>query len=381
MIVVKRHSHALYQRRVVTLTFQDLRIIDRETKKFLHTLIDTLCNSGIYVSGDFTNTLRGELSEFTGIEDFVMVGNGTNALEIILRFLRTAGHKVVGCQTNAGGYSTGAALLNGYKVVPIDVNPLTGLVQCSNLEEAYSREKFDLLIYTHLYGNGQDLHDIKQFCDLKNIEIVEDCAQAFGLRINRVHVGNFGRFSAFSFYPTKNLGGLGDAGAIGCSKKDFHSIKSLSQYGWNARYSIELANGTNSRIDEIQAAILSYRLSKLNAETLLRVGKYRIYQENIPKRVGSLLSTPNTVAHLAVLKCKNRGAVVDALKKSNIPFAVHYPIPDHLQKAWRNLFGSLKLPTSESLSRSILSLPLGVNYHNNQIMEICELISRVERKE
>jgi aminotransferase EvaB len=359
------------------LHFQDLRVTDKEFRKYLHELIDSLCDSGIYINGVYTSSFADLLSEYTGIESFTPVGNGTNALEIILRYLKILGFKSVGCQANAGGYSTGAALLNGLSVILVDVNPSTGLVDLAHLEEAYHREKFDIFVYTHLYGNGQNLLDIQNFCEREDIVLVEDCAQAFGLKIDNKHVGSFGRFSAFSFYPTKNLGTLGDAGAIACSLNDTSSIKSMTQYGWKTRYSIEIQNGTNSRIDEFHAGILSKLLFQVDSNSRSRVHKLGLYQENMPKEIGSFVTTSNSVAHLAVLKCTNRQEVKKVLDKENIPYSVHYPIPDHKQVAWKHLFTNLNLPNSEKLSESILSLPLGRHYSPKVIFEICRLLSQV----
>jgi dTDP-3-amino-2,3,6-trideoxy-4-keto-D-glucose/dTDP-3-amino-3,4,6-trideoxy-alpha-D-glucose/dTDP-2,6-dideoxy-D-kanosamine transaminase len=358
------------------IEFQDLSCSDPLERELYHEILSDLLDTGEFLNGKHTRKFIDDFKNFTKLDCVIPVGNGTNALEIILKRLKQMGLEMVACAANAGGYASVAARLNNMHVSYVDIDSLTGLITVEQLENSYKENRFEILVYTHLYGNGQDLIEIIEFCEKNEIVLVEDCAQAMGLRIKGIHVGNFGEYAAFSFFPTKNLGAFGDAGAIACSKYERPFIQSITQYGWREKYNIEIDLGTNSRMDEIQAAVLSRRIEKLDIQNLERNRIIQKYRAAIPVEIGNMIITSNSVAHLAVLFCRNRDSVMRNLSDNQIPFSIHYPIPDHRQSAWRDYFSTTELPNTDKWAESVLSLPLHLNLSDEAISRICQSVSK-----
>jgi aminotransferase EvaB len=359
------------------IRFQDLHCFDPVDRQHYHQILDNIFDSGNFLLGEYTHKFILDFQQFANLNAVIPVGSGTSALEIILKRLKSIGFNEVACAANAGGYASVAARLNNMEISFVDVDELTGLITTEQLVRAYEKKNFEILVYTHLYGNGQDLTNVVEFCKSNKIILVEDCAQAAGLRINGRHVGSFGEYAAFSFFPTKNLGAFGDAGAIACSETERPFIQSIAQYGWVEKYNIEIDKGTNSRIDEFQAAILSHRINKLESQNQQRCKIVQKYQSNIPDDIGHMIYSADSVAHLAVLFCKDREKIMRNLYDDQIPYSVHYPVPDHHQKAWKRHFSSTSLPNTEKLSAGVLSLPLHLNLSDENLSRILESLTRL----
>ena len=283
---------------------------------------------------------------------------------------------------NCGNYSASMAVRLGLIPVFVDIEYSTGQLDVNLLENAISK-RTRALIVTHLYGIAHfQLQKIKDFCQSRDIKLIEDVAQAAGGLSWQNRLGTFGDLSTFSFYPTKNLGALGDAGAVLTSDyKLAERIRMLKQYGWGEKYNSILANGINSRLDEIQASVLNYRLIKLDKANKTRQKIIDSYQAAINSPyisvLGSGLQPLNNVGHLAVLRSTKIAKVKKVLDEFEIPTSIHYPIPDHFQISMQNKFkvsGSLK--NTELIAKEILSIPIYPSLKKRQLSLIKKALER-----
>jgi aminotransferase EvaB len=211
--------------------------------------------------------------------------------------------------------------------------------------------------------------------------VIEDCAQSFGAKTSDILAGEFGDASAFSFYPTKNLGALGDGGAVTfASKEAAAKAESLAQYGWSERYSITHQGGLNSRIDELQAAVLLGRLGRIEQWNGRRVEIVRRYSASLADDRSMIFRPgPEFVAHLAVMSTPSRDDDRKSLDRCGISTAIHYPTLDHEQQAWIDLFSGVHLPVSEELTRRILSLPCHPTMRDDEVDQVCDALRSLSR--
>ena len=204
-------------------------------------------------------------AKYIGVENCVGVANGSDAIAIALRALGVNKGDQVATVANAGFYTSAALMQIGASPVFIDIDSDSLLLDTTDLENKMKLQNIKVVVVTHLYGQVAPIKEVVNMCNPRGIKVLEDCAQATGAQIENQKVGSFGDISAFSFYPTKNLGAVGDGGAILTGSDDLALIsKKLRQYGWGNKYEVELENGSNSRLDEIQAAFLLAKLSLLD---------------------------------------------------------------------------------------------------------------------
>ncbi|EMY76180.1 putative pleiotropic regulatory protein DegT [Leptospira weilii serovar Ranarum str. ICFT] len=323
--------------------------------------ISSVLDSNRYILGPEVEALEAEFASYIGTKHSVGVANGTDALEIALRALEIGPGSEVITVSHTAVATVAAIEAVGAKVVLVDVDPNFFTLDPSQLEEVFTKNT-KALIAVHLYGQSIDLDAIQVFCKQKGIYLIEDTSQAHGAKWKGKRLGSIGDIACFSCYPTKNLGAIGDAGLITTNDLHFASkMKMLREYGWKDRYISEFA-GRNSRLDELQAAILRVKLRNLDSDN----GKRRIIAKKYDQALqGSAVRIPaknpnaEHVYHLYVLQVKSREALIARLKSENIFPGVHYPSPIHLQPAY---VGKIKTASSmkvtEELSRTVLSLPM-----------------------
>jgi dTDP-4-amino-4,6-dideoxygalactose transaminase len=228
----------------------------------------------------------------------------------------------------------------------------------------------DCVVVTHLYGRLANVEALADACRSASVPLVEDCAQAAGA-VRGSHAGTFGDAGTFSFYPTKNLGALGDAGAIVTNDATVAAqVRRLRQYGWGEKYVVEGLGGVNSRLDEIQAALLRHRLRGLDAANERRRAIVERYGDALLASVGRIPRARDRsyVAHLAVVVCRDRAALAATLRAAGIETAVHYPVPDHHQPALRR---DVRLPVTEELAGSVLTLPCFPELAEAEVERVC----------
>jgi len=329
--------------------------------------------TGWLVHGPQHAAFERELADFVGAGEGVGVASGTDALELSFRAIRTPGRTVVVTAANAGAYTSVAARLAGFEVRYADVDPVTHLLDPASVAPLLD-ERVAAVVVTHLYGRAADVPAFVRLCNSFGVPVVEDCAQAIGARAEWGRAGSAGRLAAFSFYPTKNLGALGDGGAIVTSDPELADrLRHLRQYGWTGKYTISVDGGRNSRLDELQAAVLRVRLPMVESWNARRRAIITRYEEAAGQRV-SVLEARGTyhAAHLAVAVTDKATDLARHLNERGVGTGVHYPIPDHRQPAFAGDHISTSLPVTDGLVGRILSLPCFPELTDTEVDQVCD---------
>ncbi len=327
--------------------------------------------SGTYILGDEVETFERAFAEYCGAAHAVGVGSGTDALIIALRALDVGPGDDVVTVSHTAVATVAAVLATGATPVLVDVDPEFYTIDPAHIEDALtSRTK--AVVAVHLYGQTADMASIMEIATRRGIRVVEDCAQAAGARYGDRRVGTLGDIGCFSFYPTKNLGAIGDGGMITTADAALAArVRRIRQYGWDeSRESDEI--GVNSRLDPLQAAILNVKLPHLNAENARRSAIAAAYDRGLAGfDVTVPAMRPNTqhAYHLYVIACEERDALAKHLAGAQIGSAVHYPVPVHLQRGYaeRVVVPKRGLPISTSLAQRILSLPIYPELRDSEV--------------
>ena len=337
-------------------------------------------NRGIFILGPEVKNFEEKWSEYIGSQYCVGVANGTDALEIALRACGVDLHKKVATVANAGFYTSTALHAIGAEPFYMDVDLETRNVVLESVRQAIKEGVYAVVI-THLYGLAvAETEAITKLCNQHGVMVIEDCAQAHGASINGNRVGSFGDAAAFSFYPTKNLGAYGDAGAVVTSDKGIYgSAIALRSYGWKEKYVIETHAGRNSRLDEIQAAILTELLPHLDQDNLRRLEIAEYFLEHIHNKDIQLPSHEinNFVAHLFVLRSNNRDLLQKKLAEHGIDSIVHYPISDNNQVLSKGLSPKKELKNTKILTQEILSIPCYPEMSDAEVAYITRTINKL----
>jgi len=316
--------------------------------------------SNWYVLGAEVTAFEQAFAAYCGVPHCVGVANGTDAIELALRALGVAAGDDVILAANAGFYGSAAVHLVGARPRYVDIDA-AGLGLCARaLAAELERARPRAIIVTHLYGQLAAIEEISALAARHDVPVIEDCAQAHGARRGERAAGSFGALACFSFYPTKNLGAIGDGGAIACTDGELaRRVRSLRQYGWGRKYHNELPMGRNSRLDELQAAILNDKLPALDLANEQRRAIARRYHDafsGLPLHLPASLGA-DYVAHLYVVRSPRRDELRDHLAESGIATEVHFPIPDHLQAVHAGQYAGGSLPETELACATVLSLP------------------------
>lgn len=326
----------------------------------LNAAIGRVLQSGWFVLGPEVKAFEEEFAAYCGIAHCVSLANGTDALELALRALGIGRGKTVLTVANAGMYSTVAILAAGATPVYADILPDTLLVDVADMRRILDSQPVDAIIVTHLYGLLADTPEIVRLAHDRGIPVIEDCAQAHGAMLHGRKAGAFGDIGCFSFYPTKNLGALGDGGAIVTGRADLaEQVRRLKQYGWSGKYHADLAGGRNSRLDEMQAAVLRVMLPMLDRWNERRREIAARYTKKIahPAVITPAIHAQEYVAHLYVIRTTRRDSLKQHLAGAGIPSDIHYPVPDYAQASCRHLFEGIDQPATSRACAEALTLP------------------------
>jgi dTDP-3-amino-2,3,6-trideoxy-4-keto-D-glucose/dTDP-3-amino-3,4,6-trideoxy-alpha-D-glucose/dTDP-2,6-dideoxy-D-kanosamine transaminase len=331
-------------------------------------------DSGVFLKGPRTREFEERWAAYCGTSHCLAVANGTDALELALRAIGAAGQEVI-VASNAGGYSTTACRLVGAVPVYADIDRASHLID-TDAAMAMLSANTRAIVATHLYGNLVDVLALKAGLEERgrsDILIIEDCAQAHGLTSADGPVGSLGDVGTFSFYPTKNLGALGDGGALTTSDGAlFEELKALHQYGWVTRYQSERAYGRNSRLDEIQAAVLLIKMRELdrwNAERCALIDRYRQALPTLHFVTGAV----STVAHLCVAEVEERDEFRMMLKARGVSTDVHYPVLDPDQPSQIGLESRCdSLAASRTVVDRIVTLPCFPGMTEDELVAVIE---------
>jgi dTDP-4-amino-4,6-dideoxygalactose transaminase len=346
-------------------------------------------DGGRYILGPEVESFEQEFAAWNSARACVAVANGTQALEIALRASGVGPGDLVITVSNSAVATAVAVRTIGASPLFVDVEPTTGLMQTSDVESVLRLHaqgrlgdgpgRIGAIVPVHLYGLCADMPALVGIAQESGIPLVEDCAQAHGAAINGVKAGSWGVAGSFSFYPTKNLGAFGDGGAIAFRDLQIaNRAKLLRQYGWESRY-VSQVEGQNSRLDEIQAAILRIKLRRLTEANQRRIQIANMYLDGITNPVLTLPRHDQAylhVYHQFVVQCVARNGLQSHLREAGIGSLVHYPVPIHLQPAYASpSFAPVPLKNTEAWSASVLSLPVFPELTDTQVNRVIDTIN------
>lgn len=344
--------------------FLSLRDVNARYVDELKAAAARVIDSGWYVMGEELTAFEAEFAAYCGASHAVGVGNGLDALSLILRGYKELGALRDGDEVIVPGNTFIATFLaitaNQLVPVPVEPDPVTFNLDPALIEAAVSR-RTRAIMPVHLYGQLADMAAISAIADHYRLLVIEDAAQAHGASDGARRAGTFGHAAGFSFFPAKNLGALGDGGAVVTGDEELAArVAALRNYGSEVKYH-HLYQGFNSRLDEMQAAMLRVKLRHLDDEVALRRQVARRYRDGIRHPQITLpvaISEERHAWHLFVVRCKAREALQRHLHAHGIHSQVHYPVPPHRQPAYASMH-ALHLPVTEQLHNDVLSLPMG----------------------
>lgn len=353
----------------------------KELKSFVNKAIDESLKSGWHIMGPMVEKFEREFASYVGARYCISVANGLEALQIALLACDIkSGDEVLTVSNSAVATTLAISHINAVPVF-IDIDEYHHMDANKIEEKITNRTK--AILPVHLYGQATDIQKILNIARKHKLKVIEDACQSHGAELDGKKAGVFGMASAFSFYPTKNLGAYGDGGAIITNnKKVYETARKLRNYGSDKRYYHSL-KGLNSRLDELQAAILSVKLKRLSGYIAKRNTIAKIYLDNLKNVSEITLPQIRTNAlhsfHLFVIKAKKRNKLMGYLKKNGIQTLIHYPLPIHKQQCYQE-YNNLSLPVTEEESRSILSLPIHPYLTKKEVLKVCLYVKKFYEK-
>jgi dTDP-4-amino-4,6-dideoxygalactose transaminase len=335
--------------------------------------VSRVLDKGWYILGEEVKAFEAEFAAFIGAAHAVGVGSGTEALHLALRACGIGQGDEVITVAHTAVATVSAIELAGATPVLVDIEPDFYTLNPALLEAAIT-PRTKAIIPVHLYGQPADLEPIMEIARRHEVRVIEDCAQAHGAKYKGRRVGSYGDMACFSFYPTKNLGAVGDGGMVATSSPELaERALLLRQYGWADRY-VSSLSGWNSRLDELQAAILRVKLPHLDSDNRKRRRLANMYDETLAA-LGLCLPRERAevehVYHLYVVRSERRDDLQAFLKSREVGVLIHYPVPVHLQPAYQNrLSGSDHLPETERAAREVISLPIYPELDESQLQKV-----------
>jgi dTDP-4-amino-4,6-dideoxygalactose transaminase len=358
---------------------EDIPVIDlkkqyESIRSELDDAISRVLTKGSFILGAEVAAFEREFAEYCEVPHAVGVASGTEALQLALLACGVGENDEVLTTAHTAVATVSAIEATGARPVLVDID-LNRYTLNPNLLAQSITPRTRAIIPVHLYGCPVDMDPVIQFAREKNLFVVEDCSQAHGALYEGRKVGSLGDIAAFSFYPTKNLGAFGDGGAVVTGNPELaERVRLLRQYGWKEHY-ISSVKGINSRLDELQAAILRVKLRRLDEWNERRRQLADLYFELLAGAEVTLPSLPENSSHIFhqfVIRHPQRDALKKYLKERGMHTLVHYPVPIHLQPAYKDLGYSLgRFPDAETTSREVLSLPLYPELAGENIQQIC----------
>ncbi|MFC4656870.1 DegT/DnrJ/EryC1/StrS family aminotransferase [Rheinheimera marina] len=366
------------------VNFLNLKAINAQYREELVQACAEVIDSGWYIQGNYLNRFEQDYANWNGSGFCIGVANGLDALVLVLKAWKELGKLKAGDEVivQANTYIASVLAITENDLVPVLVepDPNTFNLNAATIEAALT-ERTKAILPVHLYGQVSPMPEIMVLADKYQLLVLEDCAQSHGAIVAGKKAGSWGHAAGFSFYPGKNLGALGDAGAITTDDAELAScLKALRNYGSHKKYE-NLYQGQNSRLDEIQAAMLSVKLKYLDAETAVRQKIAARYLEAIQNPLVQLPWLPSAeqhVWHLFVVKTTVRSALQQHLADRGIQTLIHYPIPPHKQQAYAE-WNSMSLPVTEAIHEQVLSLPLDPTMTDSDIQAVIEAVNSFNR--
>lgn len=357
------------------IPFNDLRPLHLRMKYEIDEAMRRVHESGWFILGPEVERFEEEFARYVGARYAVGVANGTDAIELALRAGDIGPGDEVITVSHTAVPTVCAIERTGATPVLVEIDPDTYTMDPAALRAAIT-PRTRAVVPVHLYGQVADMTAICAIADQHGLLIVEDCAQAHGALQAGALAGTFGQLATFSFYPTKNLGALGDGGAVVTSDAALADrLRSLRNYGQASKY-VNTERGVNSRLDEIQAAVLRAKLPHLDSHNAERQTISSWYDELLPDLIRPRVSAGNEhVYHLYVIRHPDRDQIQGRLGAEGIGALIHYPIPVHQQIAYADLgYPTGSLPVTEQVAKEILSLPLYIGLSKDDVARVCECV-------
>ncbi len=338
---------------------------------------DSVLRKGRYILGENVELFERAFAEYLGCRETIGVGCGFDAIRLALESLALPEGSEVILPSNAYMATVLAAVHGSLKPVLVEPDLRTYNIDPLRIEEKIT-SKTSVILVVHLYGKCCDMDPIHRLCEEHGLKLVEDCAQAHGASYRGKNAGTFGDTAAFSFYPTKNLGALGDGGAVATGEADLaRRVRWLRNYG-SDRKNYYALRGFNSRLDEVQAAFLRVKLAHLDRINGHKRGLARIYLEGLKDDfVRPVVDEEHTdVFHIFAVRHEKRDRLKEYLMKNGIHTEIHYPVPAYRQENLRETLGAGTYPISDEIHNTVLSLPIAFFHTPAQVSEVVEIMNR-----
>ncbi len=367
------------------ISFLNLQKINLQYNSEIEESLLKVFRSGWYILGKEVSDFENNLGLYCSVKNVIGVANGLDALRLILKAYTVLGYLNPGDEVivPSNTYIASVLAISDNLLTPVFVEPdlNTYNINFDKIEDKIT-SKTKLIMVVHLYGRVSWSQKLKQLAEKYSLKIIEDNAQAIGAEWKGIKTGSLGDAAGFSFYPGKNLGALGDGGAVATNDDELASvIRALGNYGSIQKY-INEYKGLNSRLDEIHAAVLRIKLKYLDTENERRREIAEFYLSNIKNTKITLPTKPVTskehVWHLFVIRTSNREKLQNFLLKNDIQTLIHYPVPIHMQNAYKFEFHGLNFPVSEDISNTCLSLPIYPCLEWEEIFQVVKIINSYE---
>lgn len=366
------------------IPFLDLKKINAQYNQELKDACSRVIDSGWYIMGTELEAFEAEFAEYCGTKFAIGVANGLDALTLTLRAWRGLGKLKAGDEVIVPGNTYIASILaiTENDLVPVLVEPnISTYNMCPEIVKSAITVKTKAILPVHLYGLISPMPELMAIANEYDLLVLEDCAQSHGAQINDKKCGNWGHAAGFSFYPGKNLGALGDAGAITTNDLELaDTLRALRNYGSHEKYKNKY-QGVNSRLDEIQAAMLNVKLRYLNREIDRRQSIAAMYLDGITNSkiqlpvIGENLSSH--VWHLFVVRTIERSEFCRQLNEFGIQTLIHYPLPPHKQEAYRE-YSHMVLPVTEKIHNEVISLPMDPTMSDDDVQAVIDAVNAVK---
>jgi dTDP-4-amino-4,6-dideoxygalactose transaminase len=372
------------------INFLDLKSLNQVYREKLIEACVRVIDSGWYIAGNELSQFETDFCDYCGTKYCIGVANGLDALTLTLRAWKELGRLKEGDEVivPANTYIASILAITENNLTPVLVEPDEHTYNlCPIKTAAVITDKTRVILAVHLYGRLAPMPEIMALANTNDLLVLEDSAQAHGAELTGRRAGSWGDASGFSFYPGKNLGALGDGGAVTTNDAELaHTIRAIANYGSHKKYE-NLYQGVNSRLDEMQAAILRVKLAHLNEDTLRRQEIAVSYSKglvnsSIKQPVGpneTVETLKNHVFHLYVIRTEQREALQAHLLKEGVQTLIHYPIPPNQQRAYKD-WPELKLPITDKIHREVLSLPISPVMTNDEVKIVINAVNSMSIK-
>lgn len=368
----------------MNIPYLDLKKVTAQHGEEIQKAVAEVVGSGWYLQGERVKRFEANYARYIGTKHCIGVANGLDALMLTLKAYKELGRLKEGAEILVPANTFIATVLaiteNGMKPVFIDIDEETLDMDATCLGKAIN-ERTGAMMLVHLYGRCTYHESIKQFCETNNLILIEDNAQAHGCYYQEQRTGSLGHAGCHSFYPGKNLGALGDGGAVTTNDDELAAtIRAIANYGFEEKY-VARWQGRNSRLDEVQAAVLDVKLTYLDDDNRRRQALARTYYTNTNKgkvRLPSFLDGGQNVYHIFPVFIERRDELQQYLKEKGIGTLIHYPIPPHLQQCYP-IWNKLQLPVTERLAQQELSIPLNPTMTDEEAIYVVEALNSFQK--